>query len=436
VRFWDKSLLFFLFKVTGLFYKTPTNLSYWWNFGSLSLYFLISQIITGIILAMFYNPNSSLAFIIIMELNNEIYYGWWVRYLHSNGASFFFLCVYIHMFKNIYYGSFLYPRQLLWITGMLILVLMIITAFLGYILPWGQMSFWGAMVITSLLASIPLIGADLIFLLWGGFSIHDATLHRFYSLHFTLPFIILILVLIHLAFLHEFGSNNPLGIQFVLDKIPFAPYYVIKDLFVVIVTLNILVIIYTVWPYILGHSINYEKANFLITPSHIVPEWYLLFFYAILRSVTSKLLGFFFMFCSIILLFFLPYLLKNFLIRSTVFKPWHAIWFWIFVFNSILLCWVGSMPVIDPYLEIGQKLCVLYFSILLIFFPLSAPIERLVYDSYLFLHQTQIDKNVRFNSFDFFQDVIKHKFFLIHLILICYYLKIYNYINLEICRSI
>lgn len=384
MRLWYKSLLFWIIKISGLFYDTPVNLNYWWNFGVLSLYFLLSQIVTGIVLAMFYNPNSVLAFTIIMDLNNEVYYGWWIRYVHANGASFFFLCVYLHMFRNIYYGSFLFPRQLLWISGMIIFVLMIVTAFLGYILPWGQMSFWGAMVITSLLAAIPLIGSDLIFLLWGGFSIHDATLHRFYSLHFTLPFILLLLVFIHLFFLHEFGSSNPLGIPSILDKIPFSPYYVLKDAFSIILVLIILIFILTLTPDLLGHSVNYEKANFLVTPAHIVPEWYLLFFYAVLRSVTNKLLGFFFMVCSLAVLFLLPYILKNFLIRSSMFKPWHASWFWIFISIALLLGWIGGLPVMDPYLGFGQNLCFLYFLIILFFFPLGSPLERLVYDSYMF----------------------------------------------------
>lgn len=294
MRIWVKSLLFEIVKASGLFYKTPANLSYWWNFGALALYFLISQIITGIVLAMFYNPSIIFAYGSIMDLNNEVFYGWWLRYLHANGASFFFLCVYLHIFRGIYYGSFAFPRHLLWMSGIIIVLLMIITAFLGYILPWGQMSFWGAMVITSLLAAIPYIGPDLIFLLWGGYSIHDATLHRFYSLHYTLPFILLILSVLHLFFLHEFGSSNPSGLPSIKDFIPFSPYYVIKDTWTIILVLFFLLLIFSLTPDLLGHSVNYEQANFLVTPPHIVPEWYLLFFYAILRSVTNKLLGFFF----------------------------------------------------------------------------------------------------------------------------------------------
>jgi quinol-cytochrome oxidoreductase complex cytochrome b subunit len=347
---------------------------------------------------MFYNPSAYLAFYVIMELNNEIYYGWWLRSFHANGASFFFLCVYIHMFRGIYYGSFVHPRQLLWVSGVILLVLMIITAFLGYILPWGQMSFWGAMVITSLLAAIPLVGADLIFLLWGGYSIYDATLHRFYSLHFTFPFIILILALVHIFFLHEFGSTNPTGLVSILDWVPFTPYYTLKDAFsIVFVSIVLFVIIFSM-PDVLGHAVNYEKANFLITPSHIVPEWYLLFFYAILRSVTNKLLGFFFMICSLIALGLLAFLLKGVLIRSSAFKPWYASWFWILVVSCILLSWIGSLPVMDPYLGIGQKLSSLYFLIFLIFFPLNGPIERLVYDSYIFISIQNEKLSLFFNA--------------------------------------
>lgn len=328
---------------------------------------------------MFYNPSSYLAYYIIMELNNEIYYGWFLRYLHSNGASFFFLCVYMHMFRGIYYGSFIYPRQSLWISGMIIFILMIITAFLGYVLPWGQMSFWAAMVITSLLAVIPIIGADLIFLSWGGFSIHDSTLHRFYSLHFTLPFIILIITVIHLFLLHEFGSNNPLGLTSFLDWIPFSPYYVLKDCLSLIIVLIVLGFIIFRIPDILGHSINFEKANFLITPAHIVPEWYLLFFYAVLRSVTNKLLGFLIMILSIIILFCLPYISKIQIIRSGNFRPIFIILFCILIVVCLQLSWIGGLPVLSPYLEISQLFVFLFFFIFLIGFPFSNFIDKLIY---------------------------------------------------------
>lgn len=262
---------------------------------------------------------------------------------------------------------------------------MIITAFLGHILPWGQMSFRAAMVITSLLAAIPLIGADLIFSLRGGYSIQDVTLHRFHSLHFFFPFIILAVAIVHILFLHEFGSSSPIGLSSVLDGIPFTPYYVLKDGWSVISVTFILFIIINISPDLFGHSVNYEKANFLITPPHIVPEWYLLFLYAILRSVTNKLFGFFLMVCSIVALFFLRLLPKGFIIRSSVFKPWHAVWFWFFSVTCLLSSRIGSLPVIDPYLGVGQFLTVFYSMILLIFSPLGGPIEHLIYDAYIYL---------------------------------------------------
>ncbi|HXN54584.1 MAG TPA: cytochrome b N-terminal domain-containing protein [Mycoplasmatales bacterium] len=358
------------------------NLTYWWNFGVLSLYFLIIQLITGIFLAMFYDPSILYAFSSIMYINNEIYYGWWIRGLHANGASFFFLSVYLHMFRGLYYGSFLYPRQLLWKTGVILFLLMIITAFLGYVLPWGQMSFRGAMVITSLLSAIPLVGNDIVFLLWGGFTIDDATLHRFYSLHFFLPFIILALSIVHISLLHEAGSSNPTGVPSMLEVIPFTPYFILKDILSILIFLIIIMYLNYSAPDILGHTLNYQIANFLVTPPHIVPEWYLLFFYAILRSIPGKLSGFLIMVISIIILIFLPYIMKNAIIRSGTFRPAHKIFFWIFVFNCILLGWIGGIPVMEPYLTIGRFLSFLYFFFLLVLFPLAIFIDRTIYDAY------------------------------------------------------
>lgn len=244
-RVWLRSLLFIIGKITGVFYKSPANFNYWWNFGFISLYFLISQIITGIFLAMFYNANADIVFNIVFDLSSEVYYGWWLRNVHANGASFFFLVVYLHMARSVYYCSFMYPRQLVWISGSIIWVLMIATAFLGYILPWGQMSFWGAMVITSLVGALPGIGGDILFLLWGSYSIDNATLHRFYSLHYTLPFVIFMLTVLHFALLHEYGSNNPLGVTVSLDNIPFLPYYGIKDGFSIVLIL--ILFFYLLW---------------------------------------------------------------------------------------------------------------------------------------------------------------------------------------------
>jgi|GraSoiStandDraft_30_1057271.scaffolds.fasta_scaffold55807_2 ubiquinol-cytochrome c reductase cytochrome b subunit len=382
MRYWYKSFELLKAKNTLIFYKTPTNLTYWWNFGVLSLYFLVMQIVTGLFLAMYYDPSILYAFSSIMYINSEIYYGWWIRGLHSNGASFFFLCVYIHMFRGLYYGSFLYPRQLLWKSGVLLFLLMVVTAFLGYVLPWGQMSFWGAMVITSLLSSIPLIGNDIVFLLWGGFTIEDATLHRFYALHFFLPFIILLLSIIHISFLHESGSTNPLGLPSIYDLIPFTPYYILKDALSVLLVLFLILFINYTQPDVLGHTLNYQIANFLVTPPHIVPEWYLLFFYAILRSIPNKLLGFIVMAFSIIVLFLMPYITKNNIIRSGLYKPCYKLFFWFFLFVCILLTWIGGIPVIEPYLTIGRILSVLYFVIVLVLFPLGAFIDKLIYNIY------------------------------------------------------
>jgi ubiquinol-cytochrome c reductase cytochrome b subunit len=381
-RIFSKALFFSTLKESYIYYKTPMNLTYWWNFGVLSLYFLIIQLVTGIFLAMFYDPSILYAFSSIMYINNEIYYGWWIRGLHANGASFFFLSVYLHMFRGLYYGSFLYPRQLLWKTGVILFLLMIITAFLGYVLPWGQMSFWGAMVITSLLSAIPFVGNDIVFLLWGGFTIDDATLHRFYSLHFFLPFVILALSIVHISLLHEAGSSNPTGVPSILEVIPFTPYFILKDILSILIFLIIIMYLNYSTPDILGHTLNYQIANFLVTPPHIVPEWYLLFFYAILRSIPGKLSGFLIMVISIIILIFLPYIMKNAIIRSGTFRPVHKIFFWIFIFNCILLGWIGGIPVMEPYLTIGRFLSFLYFFFLIVLFPLAIFIDRIIYDAY------------------------------------------------------
>jgi quinol-cytochrome oxidoreductase complex cytochrome b subunit len=349
MRFWQRTLLTFIFRVTAIFYLSPSNTSYFWNFGFLAFIFLILQMITGIFLAMFYNPSALLAFEVIMYINNEVYYGWWLRLLHANGASWFFLVVYLHMLRSIYYGSFVFPRQYLWVSGIVIWFLMIVTAFLGYVLPWGQMSFWAAMVITNLLSSIPYIGVDLIYLLWGGFTISDASLHRFYSLHFTLPFVIFFLSIVHILFLHEFGSNNLLGIVIRTDGVPFAPYYVLKDLFSLVLVFIVFFFIVFLLPDLFGHSDNYIRANFLVTPTHIVPEWYFLPLYAVLRSITHKFLGFVLLLFFVFSLALLPYVSILYLVRSSSFKPSNALFFWFFLFDCLLLGWIGGLAVDAPY---------------------------------------------------------------------------------------
>jgi len=283
------------------------------------------------------------------------------------------------MGRGLYSCSFLYPRQLLWISGMIIFVLMVITAFFGYILPWGQMSFWGGMVITSLLSSIPLIGNSIVHLLWGGYSLSDVTLHRFYSLHFALSFVMLIFVILHILLLHENGSTNPSGVMIIFDKIPFTPFYVLKDMLTITLTLILLFII-AVWiPDLLGHPVNYVIANFSITPEHIVPEWYFWFFYAVLRSVPHKLGGLLLLISSLGVLFLLPFLAKNFKIRSTKFRPWFKIWFWFLLAVCFLMGWVGNIPVQEPYLNLSQILTLDYFFLLVGIFPCLGKIESFVY---------------------------------------------------------
>jgi len=368
IRFWSRSLLFYILKVTGLYYKSPVNLNYWWNFGFLALIFLIIQIVSGVFLSMFYVADCEVAFSTVYNLTNETFYGWWLRCVHANGASFFFLTVYIHMARGFYYGSYIKPRQFLWISGVIIWLLMIATAFLGYILPWGQMSFWGAMVITSLLGAIPVIGPDLIFLLWGGFSVENATLMRFYSLHFALPFIILMLTILHLTLLHEYGSSNPLGISSVSDFIPFVPYYTIKDIFSLLFILWIFVFIVTVTPDLLGHTDNYILANSLVTPPHIVPEWYFLPMYAVLRSVPNKLLGLILLVAFVVSLIILPFINKGAIIRSSMFRPIFALANWIFFLcriiirmnrwftNFVTILWVGSIINILVFFSITDRI--------------------------------------------------------------------------------
>jgi quinol-cytochrome oxidoreductase complex cytochrome b subunit len=313
---------------------------------------------------MFYNPEPLSAFRSIMDINNEIYYGWFLRALHANGASFFFLVVYMHMARGFYYGSYVYPRHLLWMSGILIWILMIVTAFLGYVLPWGQMSFWGAMVITSLLASIPFIGNDILLLLWGGFSIDYVTLQRFYSLHFFLPFLILFISIIHLVFLHEFGSNNLLGLSSSSDSVPFSPFYLLKDFFSVILLFFIFSFFLFHSPDLLGHSDNYQLANFLVTPAHIVPEWYFLPLYAVLRSVTDKLLGIFLLLLIVLTIFSFPYILGKSYIRSSFFRPFYTLIYWFFIINWVILCWLGSLPVMEPYTSLGSFLTFFFFILI------------------------------------------------------------------------
>jgi ubiquinol-cytochrome c reductase cytochrome b/c1 subunit len=358
-------------------YPTPRNLSYWWNFGSLAGIMLVVMIVTGIFLAMQYTPHAEYAFDSVERIMRDVNFGWMMRYAHMNGASMFFAIVYIHMFRGLYYGSYKQPRELLWILGVLILVLMIATAFMGYVLPWGQMSYWAATVITNLFSAIPWVGQSIVTLLWGGFTVGNPTLTRFYALHYLLPFIILAVVLLHLVALHRFGSNNPLGIDMKgpQDTLPFHPYFTIKDIFGLSVFLLIYAFFVFYAPNFLGSSDNYIPANPMQTPNHIVPEWYLLPYYAILRSVPNKLLGVIMAFGSIFLLFIVPWLDTS-PVRSARFRPIYKWVSWLLVIDVVALGWVGANPPEGLVVTVGQIATFYYFVHFLILFPVIGKLER------------------------------------------------------------
>jgi len=336
----------------------PSNISRWWNFGSLLGLCLIIQILTGIFLAIHYTADTLLAYNSVNHICRDVNNGWLLRVLHANGASFFFICIYIHVGRGIYYGSYKYIYT--WIVGVLLLFLTIGTAFIGYVLPWGQISFWGATVITNLLSAVPYLGTDLVQWLWGGFAVDNATLTRFFSFHFLFPFIVTAFTIIHLLFLHQTGSNNPLGINRNTDKIPFHPYFSFKDIFGFIILLINLTLICLIAPYLLGDPDNFIPANPLVTPPHIQPEWYFLFAYAILRSIPNKLGGVIALVISIAILFILPFTNK-FNFQRTQFYPINQNLFWFIVIIVILLTWIGARPVEDPFILTGQLLTVIYF---------------------------------------------------------------------------
>nr|WIL96427.1 cytochrome b [Pseudomiza obliquaria] len=355
---------------------SPSNISTWWNFGSLLALCLIIQIITGLFLTMYYTANIELAFYSVNYICRNVNYGWLIRTLHANGASFFFICIYLHIGRGIYYESF--NLKYTWIIGVIILFLLMATAFMGYVLPWGQMSFWGATVITNLLSAIPYLGTMLVNWIWGGFAIDNATLTRFYTFHFLLPFIILMMTMIHLLFLHQTGSNNPLGMNSNMDKIPFHPFFTYKDLIGFIMLLFMLTMLTLINPYLLGDPDNFIPANPLVTPVHIQPEWYFLFAYAILRSIPNKLGGVIALVMSILIIIILPFTFNK-KIQGIQFYPINQILFWFLMMMIILLTWIGARPVEDPYIITGQLLTFFYFSYFII-----NPMINMYWDNLLF----------------------------------------------------
>ncbi|HIJ61299.1 MAG TPA: cytochrome b [Rhodospirillaceae bacterium] len=363
----DRLPIFSMLKHDAVDYPTPRNLNYWWNFGSLAGVMLVIMLLSGIILAMHYTPNVNLAFTSVERIMRDVNYGWLLRYLHMNGGTWFFICVYIHIFRGLYYGSYKAPRELLWWLGLVIYLVMMGTAFMGYCLPWGQLSYWGTTVITNLFTAIPVVGDSITTLLWGGFSVDNPTLNRFFSLHYLLPFVIFALVFLHLVALHTTKSNNPLGIDVKgpQDTIPFHPYYTIKDLLGV----GVLMILYLGFvffdPNFFAEPTNYVPANPLVTPPHIVPEWYFLPFYAILRSVPDKLGGVLAMFGAIIVFFFLPWIDSS-KVRSATFRPIFKQVFWIFLIDCLILGYIGSQPPEGIMVPLGRIFSVVYFA----FFPL------------------------------------------------------------------
>ena len=358
-------------------FPNPRNLNYWWTFGGILSFMLVAQIVTGVVLAMHYTPQSGLAFASVEHIMRDVNYGWLLRYMHANGASMYFLALYIHILRGMYYGSYKSPREVLWLLGVAIYLLSIATAFLGYVQPWGQMSFWGATVITSLFSAIPLVGDSITTWLWGGYAVDNATLNRFFSLHYLLPFIIAGVIVLHIWALHVHGSNNPAGIEKKTEKdtLPFHPFFTVKDGFALVCFL-----VFYSWfvfyvPNYLGDADNYIEANPLQTPVHIVPEWYYLPFYAILRSIPNKLIGTMAMFIAVLVLAVLPWLDRS-PVRSAVFRPLYRIFFWLFVLCAVLLGYIGSQPPEGVYLIAGRILTFYYFLHFFVILPLLGRYEK------------------------------------------------------------
>ncbi|MBC2860639.1 cytochrome b/b6 [Stappia sp. 28M-7] len=376
---WLESRLPVISLVRGSFvdFPTPKNLNYWWTFGGILFFVLIAQIITGIVLVMHYTPNTAMAFASVEHIMRDVNFGWLLRYLHANGASMFFIAVFIHMFRGMYYGSYKAPREISWILGVVIFLIMMATAFMGYVLPWGQMSFWGATVITNLFSALPLVGEPIVNWLWGGFAVDNPTLNRFFSLHYLLPFMIFGVVLLHVWAFHTTGNNNPTGInpKTKQDTIPFHPYYTVKDLFAIVVFMILFAYFVFYIPNFLGHADNYIEANPLVTPTHIVPEWYFLPFYAILRAVPDKLGGVILMFGSIAVMFVLPWLDTS-KVRSGTYRPLFKQFFWIFAAVCVGLGYLGAMPAEGGYVIAARILTAYYFAHFLIILPLLGFLEK------------------------------------------------------------
>jgi len=371
---WCKNFIIAFLDNHIIHYPTPINLTYAWSFGSSAGICLIIQMISGIFLAMHYTPHIDLAFISVEHIMRDVNHGWLIRYIHANGASMFFIVVYCHIFRGLYYGSYMHPRQLLWCSGVLIFILMMATAFMGYVLPWGQMSFWGATVITSLVTALPIIGQTIVDWLWGGFTVNNATLNRFFSIHFFLPFVIAGLTIIHLALLHKDGSTNPLGADSGGDKISFYPYFFVKDLYAFFVFVFVFAVFVYFFPNTLGHPDNYIPADPMHTPAHIVPEWYFLPFYAILRSIPDKVGGVSAMVGALLVLFIIPFTNTS-KIKSTHYRPIFKACYWLLVTDFIILTWVGQKPIKDTYILIGQLATAYYFLFFILLIPVVGFIE-------------------------------------------------------------
>jgi len=356
-------------------YPTPSNLSLLWNYGFLSLICLIIQVITGIALAMHYTPHVDLAFLSVEHIMRDVNNGWLLRYIHANGASMFFICVYIHIGRGLYYGSYAEPRQLLWLIGIIIFILMMGTAFLGYVLVWGQMSFWAATVITNFFTAFPIVGDKIVTLLWGGFAVDNATLNRLFSLHYLLPFVLIGLSVLHIGILHQDGSNNPLGISSLTDKISFFPYFIIKDTMSLVVFLIFFSYFVYYSPNTLGHPDNYIPGNPMQTPPHIVPEWYFLPSYAILRAIPNKLLGVIALFAAVLIPAILPFVSTS-EIRSSLYRPIHQFFFWLLLADFLLLGYLGQQIPESPFIEIGQIAAVYYFAYFLVIIPSLGRLEK------------------------------------------------------------